>query len=269
MPTRRLRRTRSTTARRTTRRAPRRCSRSRGQMKTDLAARQSGRSALHRRHRRRAGPARIAILRAVPLYPLDKTLADINVDDNLPMWGRTKDVIVIGLGASDLDDYLARRRRRTGGRALMPGCRAGKGLLLPLGPLQLREGRRARARHRRRARLHRQAAGIRQSRRRTSTRRTIYHSPSDEVKPDWDMTGLAEQAKLLMAVGYRIAQAEQVPGVEAGQRVQSHQRENSQVGRTGFGPPATRRTGRSVGRETRLGSAAYIDGPAVHRALDR
>ena len=38
-----------------------------------------------------------------------------------------------------------------------------------------------------------------------------YHSPSDEVKPDWDMTGFAEEAKLLMAVGYRIAQAEKFP----------------------------------------------------------
>jgi Zn-dependent M28 family amino/carboxypeptidase len=38
-----------------------------------------------------------------------------------------------------------------------------------------------------------------------------YHSPSDEVKPDWDLTGFAEEAKLLMAVGYRVAQAEKFP----------------------------------------------------------
>jgi Zn-dependent M28 family amino/carboxypeptidase len=38
-----------------------------------------------------------------------------------------------------------------------------------------------------------------------------YHSPSDEVDPAWDLSGLAEQAKLLMAVGYRIAQAEEFP----------------------------------------------------------
>ena len=39
-----------------------------------------------------------------PLYPLAKTLANINID-GVNQWGRTKDLIVIGLGASDLDDY--------------------------------------------------------------------------------------------------------------------------------------------------------------------
>ena len=39
-----------------------------------------------------------------PLYPLEKTLANINID-GINQWGRTKDLTVIGLGASDLDDY--------------------------------------------------------------------------------------------------------------------------------------------------------------------
>jgi hypothetical protein len=38
-----------------------------------------------------------------------------------------------------------------------------------------------------------------------------YHSPSDQVKPDWDLSGFAQQAKLLLAVGYRVAQAEAFP----------------------------------------------------------
>ena len=38
-----------------------------------------------------------------------------------------------------------------------------------------------------------------------------YHAPSDEVKSDWDLTGLAADAKLLLAVGYRVAQAESYP----------------------------------------------------------
>ena len=50
-----------------------------------------------------------------------------------------------------------------------------------------------------------------------------YHAPSDEVKPDWDLTGAAEDGKLFLAMGYRIAQRGQVPGVEAGQRVQGDQ----------------------------------------------
>lgn len=40
-----------------------------------------------------------------PLYPLAKTLANINID-GLNLSGRTKDLTVIGLGASELDDYI-------------------------------------------------------------------------------------------------------------------------------------------------------------------
>ena len=40
-----------------------------------------------------------------PIYPLAKTLANINID-GVNQWGRTKDITVIGMGASDLDDYL-------------------------------------------------------------------------------------------------------------------------------------------------------------------
>ena len=34
---------------------------------------------------------------------------------------------------------------------------------------------------------------------------TDYHKPSDEVKPDWDMTGMAADARLLFRVGVRVA----------------------------------------------------------------
>src|SRR5262245_58624608 len=40
-----------------------------------------------------------------PLYPLNKTLANINMD-GVNQWGRTKDITVIGLGNSTLDDVL-------------------------------------------------------------------------------------------------------------------------------------------------------------------
>ena len=51
-----------------------------------------------------------------PIYPLAKTLANINID-GVNQWGRTKDITVVGMGASDLDDYLRERRGRTGTRA--------------------------------------------------------------------------------------------------------------------------------------------------------
>ena len=45
-----------------------------------------------------------------PLYPLDNTLADINID-GINQWGRTKDVVVVGHGNSTLDDISCRPRR--------------------------------------------------------------------------------------------------------------------------------------------------------------
>jgi Zn-dependent M28 family amino/carboxypeptidase len=53
-----------------------------------------------------------------PLYPLEKTLAVINVD-GINQWGRTKDLTVIGLGASDLDEY-AKAAAAEQGRVLSP-----------------------------------------------------------------------------------------------------------------------------------------------------
>ena len=39
-----------------------------------------------------------------PLYPLKYTLADINMD-GLNMWGKTKDMVLIGLGNSNSGRY--------------------------------------------------------------------------------------------------------------------------------------------------------------------
>ena len=96
-----------------------------------------------------------------PLYPLAKTLANINMD-GINQWGRTKDITVIGLGASDLDDYL-RDAAAEQGRTLRPDPEAGEGLLLPLRSLQLRQAGRAGALHGHRRRVHRQAGRVRQA----------------------------------------------------------------------------------------------------------
>jgi len=62
---------------------------------------------------------------AQPLYPLAKTLADINMDA-LNVSGRTKDLVIIGLGASELDDY-ARAAAKEQGRTLKPDAEPEKG----------------------------------------------------------------------------------------------------------------------------------------------
>ena len=74
-----------------------------------------------------------------PIYPLAKTVANINMD-SWNVHGRTKDLTLIGFGASDLDDY-ARDAAGEQGRVVHADAEPEKGLLLPLRSLQLRESR--------------------------------------------------------------------------------------------------------------------------------
>ena len=60
-------------------------------------------------------------------------------------------------------------------------------------------------------RVRRQAARVTASRSATSTPRSDYHKPSDEVKPDWDLSGAVEDAHFLLDVGYRVAQGDKYP----------------------------------------------------------
>jgi Zn-dependent M28 family amino/carboxypeptidase len=148
-----------------------------------------------------------------PLYPLDRTLANINVD-GMNTWGRTSDITVIGMGASDLDDYLEAAAREQG-RTLIPDPESEKGFyyrsdhfnLAKVGvpALYLDQG----------ITYVGKPAGYGQQKRDEWTARD-YHKPSDQVKPDWDLSGLAEDGKLYFAVGYRVAQAATYPEWKAG-----------------------------------------------------
>jgi Zn-dependent M28 family amino/carboxypeptidase len=143
-----------------------------------------------------------------PLYPLDRTLANINVD-GMNLWGRTSDITVVGFGASDLDDYLATAAGEQN-RTLIPDPESEKGFYyrsdhfnfakVGVPALYTDDG----------ATFIDKPAGYGQQKRDEFTKRD-YHAPSDEVKPDWDLAGLAEDAKLLLAVGYRVAMAATYP----------------------------------------------------------
>jgi Zn-dependent M28 family amino/carboxypeptidase len=149
-----------------------------------------------------------------PLYPLEKTVANINVDANLPLWGRTRDVIVIGLGASELDDYL-RAAATEQGRTLVPDAEPEKGFYY-------------RSDHFNFAKVGvpavntddgidyvDQPAGYGKQKKDQYTS-TNYHNATDEMNDAWQTTGYAEQAKLLMAVGYRVAMADSMPSWSVG-----------------------------------------------------
>jgi Zn-dependent M28 family amino/carboxypeptidase len=153
-----------------------------------------------------------------PLYALNTTLAAINLDV-MQLWGRTSDVVVVGLGASDLDDYL-REAATEQNRTIVPDPEPEKGFYyrsdhfnfakVGVPALNMDTG----------IEFIGKPEGYSQEKR-DQWSNVDYHAPSDEVKPDWDFAGLAEDAKLLLAVGYRVAQAETYPEWKPGNEFKS------------------------------------------------
>ncbi len=153
---------------------------------------------------------------ANPLYPLTKTLADINMD-MMNVWGRTRDVMVTGLGSSTLDEIAKTVADAQGGRTIQPD------------PLPER-GRFYRSDHFEFAKqgvpafdLH---AGVDYigkpsnfgSDKVDEYNANDYHKVSDEPKPGWDLSGAVEDLQLVFDLGLRVANGtrypEWMPGAE-------------------------------------------------------
>jgi len=150
-----------------------------------------------------------------PLYPLAKTLADINMDV-INLWGRTRDIVSIGLGNTTLDDLLA-EAARTQGRTIGGDPEPEKGMFYRSDHFEFaRQG----------VPTLNAKAGIDYVDRpadygrikRDEYTRIDYHKVTDEVKPDWDLSGAVQDMQLLMDVGHRVAQGpgypEWKPGTE-------------------------------------------------------
>ncbi|HEX6937970.1 MAG TPA: M28 family metallopeptidase [Longimicrobiales bacterium] len=148
-----------------------------------------------------------------PLYPLDRTLANINID-GLNQWGRTEDIVVVGYGNSTLDDILAAEAER-GGRVVVPDPEPEKGFFYRSDHFEFaKQGVPA---------LYTDAGtryigkpeGYGEQKREEYTAND-YHAPGDEVKPDWDLAGAVDDLRLLFAVGYRVATDDAWPEWKAG-----------------------------------------------------
>jgi Zn-dependent M28 family amino/carboxypeptidase len=143
-----------------------------------------------------------------PIYPLTKTVANINMD-GLNQWGPTRDFTVVGLGNSTLDDVL-RQAAAEKKRVLRPDPEPEKGFYyrsdhfnfakVGVPALDPNDG----------IDFIGKPAGWGKMKRDEYTARD-YHKPSDEIKPDWDLAGAAEDLRLLMTVGYRVANTAKYP----------------------------------------------------------
>ncbi len=137
-----------------------------------------------------------------PLYPLTKTVANINMD-GANQWGRTRDITVVGLGNSSLDDVLRSVATATN-RTLSPDPEPSKGYFFRSDHFEFaKKGVPA---------LYINAgsdfidkpAGFGKSKREEYVAND-YHKPSDDIKADWDLSGAADDARALLEVGWRVA----------------------------------------------------------------
>ena len=157
-----------------------------------------------------------------PIYPLADAVAVINLD-GLNMYGRTSDLTLVGLGASDLDGY-ARDAAGEQGRVVRP-------------ELETQHGHYYRSDHFSFAKrgvpalypndgvdFIGQSAEFSERIRGNYAERD-YHKPSDEVKDDWDPSGAGEDLKLLLAVGHRVAEAETIPEWSPGHEFKARREE--------------------------------------------
>lgn len=152
---------------------------------------------------------------AHPLYSLERTLANLNMDV-INLWGRTRDVVSLGLGQTTLDGLVA-SAAETQGRKVIPDAEPEKGLFYRSDHFEfVKQGIPAIN-----ARGGIDYVGKDSGfglRKRVEYTKNDYHKVSDEEKSDWDLTGALEDLRLLTVVGYRVAQAstypEWLPGTE-------------------------------------------------------
>jgi len=143
-----------------------------------------------------------------PLYPLEKTLTDINIDGVNP-WGKSHDLEDLTDGNSTLDDLLGQAAARQG-RVLKPNTEPEKGGFYRVDSFEFaKAGVPA---------LH-AARGIEiigkppeyGKQKRDEYVAKHYHQPSDEVDPTWDLSGAVQDIQLLFEVGYEVANGDKFP----------------------------------------------------------
>jgi Zn-dependent M28 family amino/carboxypeptidase len=145
---------------------------------------------------------------ANPLYPLKNTLADINMD-GLNTWGKTKDLTIIGLGNTTLDD-TAIEVLKEHDRTVSGDPEPEKGFFYRSDHFEFaKQGEPALDPDSGTNYIDKPPEFGKQKR--DNYTANDYHKPSDEVKPDWDLSGAVEDLRVFMEVGYRVAQASNVP----------------------------------------------------------
>ncbi len=148
-----------------------------------------------------------------PIFPLNQTIANINLDA-LGMYGTTKDVSLVGLGQSELDDYV-QKEAISEGRHVVGDPNPGAGSYfrsdhfnfakVGIPALDLGEGTESIAKG---------AAWGKKMQEDYNDHH--YHQPSDEYSPSMDASGMTQNARLFFKVGYQLSVTNMIPNWKSG-----------------------------------------------------
>jgi Zn-dependent M28 family amino/carboxypeptidase len=149
-----------------------------------------------------------------PLLPLATTVANLNMD-SMKVYGPMRDMVIVGYGNSELDDYLRDAVTRQKGRYVAANPHPERGTYYRSDHFNF-------ARHGVPALYaksgedsfdHGREWGAKQSQDYTDQR---YHSPQDEYDPSWDLSGTALDIMLYFDIGLRLAMETSYPNWRAG-----------------------------------------------------
>ncbi len=148
-----------------------------------------------------------------PIVPLTKTVGVINMD-SLNIYGRMKDVRIVGFGQSEMDDYMAAAAAEQD-RIILPNDKPERGSFYRSDHFPFaKQGVPALS----------AGSGIQHREKGEEYGRSVkekynkenYHKPSDEYDPSWDLSGAMEDLELYFKIGHRLAMEESFPNWKEG-----------------------------------------------------
>ena len=148
-----------------------------------------------------------------PPVPAGRLAANVNIDGT-NIWGRTRDVPVIGLGKSSLDDWV-RAIAETQGRTVVPEAFPDKGAFYRSDHLSFaRAGVPAFTLDAGTEVLGKPPGWGRERQREWEA--AHYHQLTDDLTAEWDFSGAVEDARLLFLLGAKVADAPLAPSWRPG-----------------------------------------------------
>jgi Zn-dependent M28 family amino/carboxypeptidase len=150
---------------------------------------------------------------AHPTLPPGRMAANINID-GLATWGRTRDLTMIGMGKSSLDDWITKLAAMQG-RVVVPDQFPDRGYFYRSDQFPLAKIGVPAAYFDEGTEVLGKPAGYGKQKKEEFEAKD-YHQPSDDLKPDWDLAGAVEDVRLWFYLGVKVANDAALPAWRPG-----------------------------------------------------